>query len=235
MVGYRTSPTLAGWIAQAGGETNPLRLAGYDVETAAIFDADNIHQWTAEQELIVDINANTKLLYGGSRRKIILQGYACRWSDTTTLTPDDASDFGTHMEFDTLWRETSTSDFQNCHHTIDLYIDSLATNATNGDTYTPRLMFKQYSSGGTLMHEFTIGMAYPCYAPLDIFIIPTVNSISFAPTYGNQPTPNGYVPNMSLNFRIGYISSNDPSTVVVLPLCWRSGERLVIWLWLWWW
>ena len=119
-VGYRTTPE-AGWIQIAHGEPDPMRQGGggVQVETAAVLDANNVHQWTAEQELMLDINPDTKLLYGGNQKTVALQGYCCRYN-TAQLDSGDADLFGSKIEIDSWYRETSTT-FSLKHYVIELY------------------------------------------------------------------------------------------------------------------
>lgn len=74
-VGYRTTPE-AGWIQIAHGEPDPMRQGGggVQVENAVLYDANNLHEYTVDNELMTDISANTKLYYGASGRMIVAQG-----------------------------------------------------------------------------------------------------------------------------------------------------------------
>lgn len=216
-VGYRTTPQ-AGWIERTIGKPNPLRLVGYDVETAAVFDANNIHQWTAEQELILDINANTKLMYGGHPKIISLQGYPCQFS-TSSLSVDDASNFGNHLEFDSLWRASSNDAFIECHHVIDLYTKEMTygTSTSGGVTtekynYTMTMIRKQYNkSTGELMYSNTVDSYYSFITPTDVFIVPRITNISFLPEFNGQSTPYGYVQHNRLQLYFVGIESGNPN------------------------
>jgi hypothetical protein len=77
-VGYRTTPE-AGWIQIAHGEPDPMRQGGggVEVQTAVLYDAANLHEYTVDTELMVDISANTKLYYGASNRMFVMQGMLC--------------------------------------------------------------------------------------------------------------------------------------------------------------
>lgn len=74
-VGYMTVPQ-AGWIQIAHGEPDPMRQGGggVQVENAVLFDANNLHEYTVDTELMTDISANTKLYYGANNRMIVAQG-----------------------------------------------------------------------------------------------------------------------------------------------------------------
>ena len=73
-VAYETLPS-SGVILIANGETDPLSEGGgWDVESAVLYDAANLHEYTVDTTLITDISANTKLYYGASGRMIVAQG-----------------------------------------------------------------------------------------------------------------------------------------------------------------
>ena len=75
-VGYKTTPQ-AGWIQTAHGEPDPIRQGGggVEVDTAVVLDEDNLHDWVADEELMLDVSANTKLLYSGNQKTVTVQGY----------------------------------------------------------------------------------------------------------------------------------------------------------------
>jgi hypothetical protein len=50
---------------------------GVEVQTAVLYDAANLHDYTVDTELMVDISANTKLYYGASNRMFVMQGMLC--------------------------------------------------------------------------------------------------------------------------------------------------------------
>lgn len=73
-VAYETLPS-SGVILIANGETDPLSEGGgWEVESAVLYDAANLHEYTVDNELMTDISANTKLYYGASGRMIVAQG-----------------------------------------------------------------------------------------------------------------------------------------------------------------
>ena len=75
---YQTLPSSA-VIMFANGEADLIRQGGgVEVETAALLDEDNVHHWLADQELMLDIDAETRLLYGGNQRLVSVQGHVCR-------------------------------------------------------------------------------------------------------------------------------------------------------------
>lgn len=216
-VGYRTTPN-AGWIDITGGKPNPLRLVGYDVETAAVFDINNIHQWTAEQEMICDINANTKLMYGGHPRLVSLQGNTCRFA-SAPITIDDTMNFGNHLEFDSLWRDNADSPFIECRHTVDLFVNEMtySTASSSSPEYYNYVMVmdrKRYNKNtGELLYSNRIENLTYFRTPTDVFIIPYFNSISFASEYAGQSTPYGYVKHNNLYLLFGAIEAHDPSVI----------------------
>lgn len=74
-VAYSTLPS-SGVILFANGETDLIKQGGggVEVETAVLFDANDLHEYTVTNELMVDISANTKLYYGANNRMIVAQG-----------------------------------------------------------------------------------------------------------------------------------------------------------------
>ena len=215
-VGYRTTPD-AGWIDKASGNPNPLRLVGYDVETAAIFDSNNIHQWTAEQEMILDINANTKLMYGGHPKLISVQGNPTRYS-SVSITAIDASNFGNHLEFDSYWRDSaSETTFIECHHTVDVYVKEMTYSVSSGVgyyTYTLAMIRKRFiKSTGQLVWSAT-SQAWNSYRDLtDFFLIPYITSFSTLPEFNGQPTPYGHIPFNQLYVQFGGIEAANPDVI----------------------
>lgn len=88
-VGYRTTPE-AGWIQIAHGEPDPMRQGGggVQVENAVLFDANDLHEYTVTNELMVDISANTKLYYGAIGNIVVAQGIPC-YIGSRTLKDSD--------------------------------------------------------------------------------------------------------------------------------------------------
>lgn len=88
-VGYRTTPE-AGWIQIAHGEPDPMRQGGggVQVENAVLFDANDLHEYTVDNELMTDVSANTKLYYGASGRMIVAQGMLF-YQGSSSLSGDD--------------------------------------------------------------------------------------------------------------------------------------------------
>lgn len=82
-VGYQTMPS-SGVILLANGEADPIREGGgVAVENAVLFDEDDLHEYTVDNELMVDISANTKLYYGGTGNMIVAQGMLCYFGSRT--------------------------------------------------------------------------------------------------------------------------------------------------------
>lgn len=197
-VGYLTYPS-KGWIAFTNGEADPIKEGGgWVVETAAVYDRNNLHRWTAEQELMTVINAQTKLLYGGGNKFISLQGYCARMPYNPALAKWEFADtlnFGTKMSVRAWWRAT-VDEMRLEDISLELYINH-----------------EQYDSGtGRILYEYLLiikGEDWQEYyfAPLtsagagDVFILPTVNLLSFAEEYNSNrggtvktvSTPHGYV------------------------------------------
>ena len=211
-VGYHIKPE-AGWIDKVNGEPNPVRIASYDTENTPTYDTDN-NQTTSTEEIILNVCANTKLIHG-TRKILSLQGYACRFGDyNTIISVDNASNFGTHLEFDSLWRNSAEDDFIECHHTVDLYILQRSYSSSSGKiSFTPAVKCNQYNkSTGELLYSGCMG-TWSVSDPLDIFIVPTVNAISSLPEFNGQSTPYGYVMANKLWFYVGYIQNSDPSVI----------------------
>ena len=64
---------------------------GVEVQTAVLYDAANLHEYTVTNELMVDISANTKLYYGGTGSMIVAQGMLCYFG-SRTLSGSDFTD-----------------------------------------------------------------------------------------------------------------------------------------------
>ncbi len=92
-VAYSTLPS-SGVILLANGEADLIRQGGGGVEVtnAALFDEDNLHDYVTDEELMMDISANTKLYYGADNRMIVAQGIPCYLGSFT------ASDFTAKLD-----------------------------------------------------------------------------------------------------------------------------------------
>lgn len=84
-VAYSTLPS-SGVILIANGETDPLSEGGgWEVENAVLYDAANLHEYTADTTLMADISPNTKLYYGANNnRMIVVQGMLCYYGSEPT-------------------------------------------------------------------------------------------------------------------------------------------------------
>lgn len=215
-IGYRTTPD-AGWIDKASGNPNPLRLVGYDVETAAVFDSNNVHQWTAEQEMILDINANTKLMYGGHPKLISVQNNPCHYNNVS-LTATDASNFGNHLEFDSYWRDSAEeTTFIECRHTVDIYVNemtySISSSVEHYYYYLSMIRKRFIKSTGQLAWSSTDRSYYRFDNLTDFFLIPYITSFSTLPEFNGQATPYGYIPFNRLYVRFGGIEAGNPDVI----------------------
>jgi len=226
-VGYRTTPD-AGWIDKVNGEVNPVRITSYDVEETPHYDPDVSPVGTSE-ELILDVNAKTKLIYG-AHTLMSLQGYAVKFNNAP-LTVADVDIFGTHLEFDSYWRDTVEDEFIECHHTVDLFINQRNYSSSSGKvTFYPVVRCTQYNkSTGTLLYSGAFS-TWAISDPSDIFIVPTISSISGLPDYDRQSTPYGYVKNNNLFFYVGYIQDSDPNTIKYVERYISGGYQAHIYL-----
>lgn len=200
-IGYQTLPS-SGVIMFANGEADLIKTGGgVEVETAALLDEDNVHHWLADQELILDIDAETRLLYGGNQRLVSVQGHVCRYGTGVDLYVDDVDNFGSKLELDVWWREDANSAYVLRHMVFEMFVNSTAQDA-NGDIrwslglvvycYDPAAQILPYS-GQTAewSQEFTSLMTTIPQPPpeqhedlqIKTFIIPTVRSMSFADTF----------------------------------------------------
>lgn len=88
-VGYQTMPS-SGVIVLANGEADLIREGGgVEVENAVLYDEDNLHDYTVDTELMVDISANTKLYYGAPNRMFVAQGMLCYMGPS--IMPSDSA------------------------------------------------------------------------------------------------------------------------------------------------
>lgn len=62
---------------------------GVEVQTAVLYDAANLHDYTVDTELMVDISGNTKLYYGANNRMFVMQGMLCFLGPSTL--PSDST------------------------------------------------------------------------------------------------------------------------------------------------
>lgn len=233
-VAYETLPS-SGVILIANGETDPLSEGGgWEVDTAAVLDANNVHQWLAQEELMADVNPATKLLYGGHPLTAIIQGYACAWrrGSMTTLPLDIAEYFGTKVEFDVMWRETKDDPYVPRHIVAEIVVNSKNYNTSSGVTYevyTFGLTVSRYAPG-SVAAENVITRTRSVSKAIDAFIVPIMSAVSGNTTYTNTwsrvtestSTPHGYVEGNMLYLTFGYITSDAPDVITLLN--WRSGS-----------
>ena len=224
-VGYRTTPN-AGWIDKVSNEVNPVRITSYDVEETPHY-APDVSPVETSEELILNVNAKTKLIYG-THTLMSLQGYAVKFNNAP-LTVADVDVFGNHLEFDSYWRDSAEDEFIECHHTVDLFINQ--RNYSSGRvTFYPVVRCTQYNkSTGTLLYSGAFS-TWGISDPSDIFILPTISSISGLPDYDGQLTPYGYVKNNNLYFYVGYIQDSDPNTIKYVEQFISGGYQAHIYL-----
>lgn len=197
-IGYQTLPS-SGVIMFANGEADLIRQGGgVEVETAALLDEDNVHHWLADQELMLDIDAETRLLYGGNQRLVSVQGHVCRYGTGVDLYVDDVDNFGSKLELDVWWREDANSAYVQRHMVFEMFVNSIATETNNIRMslglvvycYDPAAQPSPYS-GQTAewTQQFTSLMTTipippePQTLQVKPIIIPTVRSMSFADTF----------------------------------------------------
>lgn len=219
-VAYDTLPS-SGVILIANGETDPLSEGGgWEVETAAVLDADNVHQWVAQQELMADINPNTKLLYGGRQALVALQGYSCRWGTSGTISTSYADSFGTVIELDNVIYRASSSDTPLlCKLKIELVITQMSVNSNGVYLYRLSITHSRYNqaTGDLISTSSTSQMTnYPFSDPTDLFIIPRVSRLDFDATYAGVSTPYGYVVGNQISFVFGGVDSSSASNIHVV-------------------
>ena len=186
-IGYQTLPS-SGVIMFANGEADLIRQGGgVEVETAALLDENNVHDWLADQELMLDISANTRLLYGGHQRMVSVQGYPCRFGTGVTLQSGDDEYFGHKVEFDVWWRDSADSIYVQRHVKFEIvcnYMSAVTSGGTvTGASYAFALLVT-VTGGGSGVLPYTQTFTTQNFTdPDSIFIVPTVVSMSFADTF----------------------------------------------------
>lgn len=226
-VAYSTLPS-SGVILFANGETDLIKKGGggVQIETAAVLDANNVHQWTAEQELMLDINPDTKLLYGGNQKTVALQGYCCRYT-TAQLDSSNADLFGSKIEIDSWYREASTT-FSLKHYVIELYV-----NERSGSSYTFGLTVSRYAQNSQIAEVVGRYTTTAVSNPTDAFVLLQVTGVSFASEFSTSwggitdtvSTPYGYVQCNNLRIQVGVITASSPDTVT-FPSLYSGGTVL---------
>lgn len=223
------------WKAYMGDEPIVFSDGGWEVDTAVVLDANNVHQWLAQEELMADVNPGTKLLYGGHPLTTIVQENACLWyysGSPWTTSSDIAEYFGTKVEFNIMWRATKDDPYVPRHIVAELVVNNKSYNTSGGVTssrYVFGLTVSRYVpesvvAENVITRTATVGKA------IDAFIVPVVSAVSGNATYTNTwdrvtestSTPHGYVEGNDLTLRLGYITSDAPDTITIQS--WSSGS-----------
>lgn len=250
---YTVSDSTSGKVEMYLGDTKISgEGGGVEVQTAALLDENNVHHWLADQELMLNIDATTRLLYGGNQRLVSVQGHVCRYGTGVNLYVDDVDNFGSKLELDVWWREDANSAYVLRHMVFEMFINMISSD-----------------SDGTL--RWALGLAVYCYDPTQqptpysgqtaewtqIFttpstlipqpehgdlqvkpiIIPTVTSMSFADTFSttwsriteSASTPYGYC--VCNNLRIYYgIWSNGmlPLEPITISRWWYNNNQVYL-------
>lgn len=230
---YTVSDAQTGKVEMYLGDTKISGSGGWEVDTAAVLDANNVHQWLAQEELMADVNSATKLLYGGHPLMGIVQGYACLWNNGQSLSgssSDIAEYFGTKVEFDIMWRETKDDPYVSRHIVAEMVVNAKSYATSSGVTYSNYvfgLTVSRYAPGSAVA-ENVITRNISVSKAIDAFIVPIMSAVSGATTYTNTwsrvtestSTPHGYVEGNRLYLMLGYISSDTPDVITVRT--WRA-------------
>lgn len=204
---------------------------GVEVQTAVLLDAANVGDWVATQELMLDISANTKLLYGGHQKMVSIQGYACRYANAA-LDDDDADKFGTKIELDAWYRENSASAYVPRHYVIEMFVNEINTSTSGGvtsDNYRFGFTISRYVPNTTTPEDTRAFYTGTVTNPSDAFIVLRVSGMSFASEYTKAwggttqtaSTPYGYVQCNNLTITIGTLTEASP-TAVTFPSIYAS-------------
>ena len=233
-VAYSTLPS-SGVILFANGETDLIKKGGggVEVETAVVFDEDDLHDWVATQELIMDISANTKLYYGGHQKTVAVQGYVCRYS-TAALDNDDANNFGTKIELDAWYRAGGASAYVLRHYVIELFVNEITTSTSGGvtsDRYVFGFTISRFVPNSSTAEATQAFRTANVTNPTDAFIVMQVNSMSFVTeftkTWGGTvqtaSTPYGYIQLNQMPITVGVLTAASP-TAVTYPTIYPSGS-----------
>lgn len=206
---------------------------GWEVDTAVLLDSANLHDWVAVEELMTDISANTKLMYGGHQKMVSVQGYACQYG-TAALDDDDADKFGTKIELDAWYREDEASAYVLRHYVIEMFVNEISTSTSSGVTYDQYrfgLTISRYVPNSTTAENTRAYYTSAVRNPSDAFIVLRVSSMSFASEYSKAwrgttqtaSTPYGYVQGNNLTIRVGTLTEASP-TAVTFPSIYPSGS-----------
>ena len=233
-VAYSTLPS-SGVILLANGEADLIREGGgVEVDSAVVFDEDNLHDWVADEELMLDISANTKLYYGGDQKLAVLQGYVCR-SGVAALDNNDADNFGTKIELDSWYRESGGT-YSLKHYVIELFVNEIRSSTSGGVTsyrYTFGFTVARYAQNSQTAEAVNTYTTVEVTNPSDAFLVLRVSSMSFATsfstTWGNVTdsvsTPYGYVVCNYLEIQVGVLTADSP-TAVTFPILFRGSTTV---------
>ena len=204
-----------------------------EVDTAVVYDEDDLHDWVATEELIEDISANTKLLYGGHQKTVAVQGYSCRYS-TAALDDDYADNFGTKIELDAWYRADGTSAYVQRHYVIELFVNEITTSTSGGvtsDRYVFGFTISRFVPNSSTAEATQAFRTANVTNPTDAFIVMQVNSMSFVTeftkTWGGTvqtaSTPYGYIQLNQMPITVGVLTAASP-TAVTYPTIYPSGS-----------
>ena len=233
------------WKAYMGDEPIVFSGGGAEVDTAALLDSTNAHHWLADQELMLYLDATTRLLYGGNQRLVSVQGHVCRYGTGVDLYVDDVDNFGSKLELDVWWREDANSAYVQRHMVFEMYVNSTAHDANGDIRWSLGLVVYCYDpsaqpsplSGQTAewTQEFTSVMTtipQPEHGTVQVktFIVPTVRSMSFADTFSTTwnrvtesvSTPYGYCVANQLQIYYGIWSNGMLQAEPIIINQWRT-------------
>ena len=221
------------WKAYMGDEPIKFGDGGWEVDTAVLLDSANIHDWVASEELMANISANTKLLYGGHQKMVAVQGYACRYANAA-LDDDDADKFGTKIELDAWYRGDAASAYVLRHYVIEMFVNEITTSTSGGvtsDRYVFGFTISRYVPNTTTLEDTRAFYTGNVTNPSDAFIVLRIAGMSFASEYSRQwggttqtvSTPYGYVQCNNLTVTVGALTEASPTTVTY-PSIYPSGS-----------
>lgn len=227
------------WKAYMGDEPIKFSDGGWEVDTAVLLDSANIGDWVATEELMIDISANTKLLYGGNQRFVSVQGYPCQFGSNSVnpLTVADASKFGNKIEVDAWFRPSSSDDYALWHIVAELLINAISTTTSSGQTvnrYTFVLCMTGYQPQSSIASWCEYYPSSTIVDPLDAFLVPQVQSMSFLTEFKKSwggytktaSTPYGYVQSNQMPICLGIITQADPTTLTL----YSSWDRTTVYI-----
>jgi hypothetical protein len=177
----------------------------------------------AVEELMTDISANTKLLYGGHQKMVVVQGHSCRYADSA-LDDTDALKFGTKLELDGWYRGAAADAYVQRHYVIEMYVNDISTSTSGGvtsDSYVFGLTVSRYVPNSSTPESVRAFYTSTVVNPSDAFIVLRVSAMSFATEFTKAwggttqtvSTPYGYVQCNNLTIRIGALTEASPTAV----------------------